>query len=90
MPKMNKFDQLVQDLDDNKLSFLHIQIAMRTHIRNRKNFPDEIKDLLCGRGDSNAGLIYRIFRLVNEVSGSLELAYGRGYQAGGEDKEENA
>jgi hypothetical protein len=75
---MNKFDQLVKDLADGSLTFLHVQIAMRASVRDRKDLPEGIKDLLCGKGESNAGLIYRTFRLINETIGALELAYRRG------------
>jgi hypothetical protein len=84
--EMNRFDQLVQDLKDGKLNMTHIQIAYRAYLREGKDVPDEIKDLLGGRSEAMSGVIYSIFKLVREVEGTVELAYNRGYQAGQEDK----
>ena len=49
-------------------------------IRQRKDIPDGIKDLLSGKGRHNAGLIYKMFEPIQEVIGSMELAYRRGKQ----------
>lgn len=75
---MDKFSQLVQDLEDGSLGLTHIQSAIRASIRNRKDIPDGIKDLLCGRGSGYAGLIYHMFEPIGKVIGSMELAYRRG------------
>ena len=75
----NKFDQLVEDLDTGKLTPNMLQMAYRAHIRNSKHLPEGIKDILCGSGDSNGGLILRQFLCIREVIGSMDLAYRRGY-----------
>jgi hypothetical protein len=50
---MNKFDQLVDDLEKGQLTLNMIQIAIRAYIRQRKNLPTGIKDLLSGSNESN-------------------------------------
>ncbi len=74
---MNKFDQLVQDLLDGKLSHTHVQIAYRTYIRQREDLPEGIKDILCGPS-GGSGLIGRAFDQISEMIGGTELAYRRG------------
>ena len=74
----NKFDQLVEDLLSNELTLTQIQIAMRTYIRRRKDIPEGIKDLLCGRAEGASGLIGRMFKTIQDVIGAVELAYRRG------------
>ncbi len=75
---MNKFDQLVNDLDTGKLTPNMLQMAYRAHIRNSKQIPEGVKDFLCGCGDSNGGLILKMFQPIREVIGTMELAYRRG------------
>ena len=82
---MNKFEQLVQDLKDGKLNMTHIQIAYRAYLREGKDVPDAIKDILGGRGEAMSGVIYSIFKLVREIEGTVELAYNRGVQVGREE-----
>lgn len=84
---MNKFDQLVEDLKDGKLTLTHIQIAYRAYLRESKHLPDALKDILGGRSDKYSGVHYKIFRLLKEVEGTVELAYNRGVQVGREEKE---
>ena len=74
---MNRFDQLVQDLMDGKLTLNHIQIAYRTYLRQRTDIPEGIKDILCGT-DGGAGLVGKAFNQISETVGSVELAYRRG------------
>lgn len=76
--EVNKFDQLVEDLASGELGLTHIQIAIRTSVRRRKDLPEGIKDLLAGKGDSSAGLIYHMFRPIQDMIGAMELAYRRG------------
>jgi hypothetical protein len=71
-------------LETGDLGLTHIQIAIRTSIRNRKDIPDGIKDILCGKGESSAGFIFKTFNIMREMIGSLELAYLRGKQEGDE------
>ncbi len=75
---MDKFSQLVEDLTNGDLNMTHIQIAVRASIRQRKDLPDGIKDLLAGKSDRNAGVLYRMFKSIQEVIGTVELAYRRG------------
>lgn len=74
----NKFDQLVEDLTTDKISWTMLQTAVKASIRNRKDLPEGIKDLLCGRSAHHAGLIQKHFQLISETIGSMELAYRRG------------
>ncbi len=74
---MNRFEQLVEDLATGKLSLNQVQIAIRASIRQRDDLPEGIKDLLSGSGEANAGLIYRMFKPIQEVIGAMELAYRR-------------
>lgn len=80
---MNKFDQLVEDLTTGKISHTMLQIAYRAAIRQRKDLPEGIKDLLCGRSEYHAGLIYQQFKVISETIGSMELAYRRGTDSNG-------
>jgi hypothetical protein len=75
---MNKFDQLVDDLKNGRLTLNMIQIAIRAYIRQRRDLPTGIKDLLCGSNESNAGLIFKMYQPIREIIGSMELAYRRG------------
>lgn len=79
---MNKFEQLVDDLKTNKITHNQLQMALRASIREDEHLPAEIKDILCGAGEANAGLIYRMFRPIREVVGACELAYLRGKAEG--------
>ena len=74
---MNKFDQLVNDLDTGKLSLNIIQMAIRAHVRESKHTPIEAKDILCGSGDNSPGLIYKQFRVISETIGAMELVVRR-------------
>ena len=75
---MDKFTQLVEDLNTGKLSLAHIQIAIRAHIRDRDDLQEGIKDLLCGKSETNAGMIYKMFKPIQEIVGAMWLAYDRG------------
>ncbi len=75
---MNKFDNLVDDLASGKLSLTQVQIAIRASIRQRDDLPEGIKDLLAGRGPEYSGLIYTMFKSIQEVIGAMELAYRPG------------
>ena len=77
---MDKFSQLVEDLTEGTLTLTQVQIAIRTSIRYRKDLPDGIKDLLAGHDVRNAGVVYRMFKSIQEVIGTVELAYRRGSQ----------
>lgn len=74
---MNTFEQLVDDLDTGKISLTVIHMAIRAHVRNSKHTPEEAKDILCGSGDNNPGLIYLQFRVLSETIGAFELVVRR-------------
>lgn len=78
----NPFDQLVKDLDDGTLTYLHIQIAYRTHLRHSKVIPENIKNLLSVAG--GGGLAGEVFQLLAQIISKVELAYRRGEAAGAE------
>jgi hypothetical protein len=75
---MDKFTQLVKDLDDGALSLSLLRNAYRQHIRNSNIYPEGIKDLLCGRSEADSGIITRHFQQLSIIIGSIELAYRRG------------
>mgnify|MGYP001577680575 FL=1 len=77
---MNKFEQLVDDLNSHKMGMLHIQNALRAHTRHRPEIPEQIKDLLCGKNEGDGGLIREFFKLLQRTIGTTELAYRRGKQ----------
>ena len=77
-PPLNKFDQLVDDLATGVISATTLQIAYRASIRQRKDLPEGIKDLLCGGSESHSGVLFQLFKAMQETIGSLELAYRRG------------
>lgn len=76
--KLDRFSQLVDDLTTGKLTLTQVQIAIRASIRDRKDIPDEVKDLLAGKGPESPGLIYSMFRPIQQAIGCVELAYRRG------------
>ncbi len=80
---MNKFDQLVDDLTSGELTLDMIQIAIRTSIIRRRDLPEGIKNLLAGMDDKHlgcngSGLIYQLYKPIQQVIGAMELAYRRG------------
>lgn len=74
----DEFTRLVNNLLNGTLGWNLIQMALRQYVRRSKEIPEGIKDLLAGSGETNAGLIYRMFMPIREVVGTLELAYRRG------------
>ena len=81
----NPFQDFLDALCEGSLGHNHVQIAYRAWLRQRRDLPDGIKGLLGGTGDADAGLVYKVFNLISCVTGTLELAYRRGYQAGLDD-----
>ncbi len=75
--KLNKFDQLVDDLVTGKLSHTQLQIAYRESVRRSKYLPEEAKTILCGSGENDAGLIYQCFKVISGMIGGFELAIRR-------------
>ncbi len=86
---MDRFTQLVDDLTEGRLSLTQVQIAIRASVRQRTDIPDQIKDLLCGKNEYDAGLIYHMFKPISHAMGAVELAFRRGkdYSEPKEDKE---
>lgn len=78
--KKDKFTQLVDDMVSGEVGFNLLQMAIRQYVRKSEHIPEEIKDLLAGCGESNAGLIYRMFMPISDVIGNMELAFRRGTQ----------
>lgn len=79
--KLNKFDQLVEDLAKGRLSWNSIQIALRAANEQGK-FAKEIKDI-------ESHFIYNMFKVMKETLGAMELVYRRAYQAGEEEFEKS-
>lgn len=73
----DRFTQLVDDLMEGKLTLTQVQIAIRTYVRYSEDIPEEVKDLLAGK-EHSTGLIYIMFRPIQEVIGAMELAFRRG------------
>jgi len=88
---INKFDQLLGDLNTGKLTMLHVHIALRTYVKMRKDIPEGARNLLVGKHEGDAGLLGMLYSFIPHVIGSMELAYRRGMQQGEEDslKREN-
>ena len=74
----DKFTQLVDDMVSGEIGWNLLQMAMRQSIRKRKDIPEEIKDLLAGKSEVEAGLIYKMFVPISHMIGNMELAYRRG------------
>lgn len=74
--KTNKFDQLVDDLCEGHLSILHIKIALKDYYAENPNIPQEIKELIVGKGDQ-LGLIDRSFQQITQTIGAAELIVRR-------------
>ncbi len=74
----NEFEQLVENLKTGKLSLTMIQIAVRASVQERNDIPEGIKDLRAGHEPEYSGIIYTMFKPIQEVIGAMELAYRRG------------
>jgi len=84
--KMDKYSQLVQDLNEGSLNLTLVRNAVREHLKNYLPTVglSDIEDLLVGKNEASAGIVFHVFELITEVKGLLELAYLRGKQAGKE------
>lgn len=80
MAKRNVFEQLLKDLNDGTITYQHLQIAYRSHIRDSKVLPEGVKNLLSVAG--GGGIVGDGFKLIAEIIGRIELAYRRGFSAG--------
>ncbi len=78
--KRNAFEQLLKDLNDGVLGYNQLHNAYRTHIRQSKVLPEDIKNLLSVAG--GGGVVGDAFHLIAEIIGRIELAYRRGFSAG--------
>lgn len=81
---INKFDQLLGDLNTGKLTMLHVHIALRTYVKMRKDIPEGARNLLVGAKEGDTGLLGMLYSFIPHVMGSVELAYRRGIQEGEE------
>ena len=75
---MDTFDQLVHDLDTERLSLSMLSLALRTHYRHSKDIPENVKDLICGDKDDNSialghGLIHSSCNLLINSIGYILL-----------------
>ena len=73
---MDDFTQLVKNLDEGKLNLRIMCIAYKTHIKNRKDLPEGIKDFLVG-DEGKISIIHRQFDLIGQYVGFAELIYRR-------------
>ena len=80
----NPFTNLLNSLKEGKLGHNQIQIAYRAWIKEGKEVPDAVKDLLAGSGN-NSGLLFGMFMSIRAIVVNMELAYRRGYGKGYED-----
>jgi hypothetical protein len=51
----------------------------------RKTLPPNCVDLMIGRGESDSGIFGALWNLLGRSTGSIELAYRRGYDVGYDD-----
>lgn len=76
--KNNKYYQLVADIKSGELPLTIVILAIKQSVRESKKVPNEIKDLLCGKGEVDCGYIERQFFVMRDAMGKMELAYRRG------------
>jgi len=74
---VDKFTQLVIDLKSGDLNTTLIAIALSTYYKEAKHLPEGIRDLIGGTG-KGTGLVHKMFNLLSNTVGALELAYRRG------------
>lgn len=74
---MDKFTQLLNDLKSGDLNINHIAIALSAYYREAGHLPEGIRNLIGGVGQGT-GLVHKMFNLLSDTVGSLELAYRRG------------
>lgn len=79
MPEIDLFSRMVDGLNNGDISLTHIQNAVRQWIRENPNIPEESKSILAGGPGlgSSSGLIYRMFGLMQQTIGGMELAVRR-------------
>ncbi len=70
---MDAFQQLTVWLGDGTLGRRHLSIAFLASVRNQKNIPKGARNLA-------DPLLRRLFQQMEEIIGSLDLAYRRGNQ----------
>lgn len=78
----NSFQELTDHLNNGELGHNHIQIAYRAWLRQREDLPVGIRDLLGGKNETDAGLVYTLFRAISQAIGVCELANRRGNHGG--------
>ena len=78
----NSFQDLMDGLKTGELGHNHIQIAYRAWVRQRKDLPNGIQDLLGGKNEFDAGLLYTLFQAISQAIGACEMANRRGNHGG--------
>ncbi len=71
MKEANAFEQLTKWLADGTLSRTHLSIAYRVSVRKQESIPEGARNLA-------EPMLNRMFHHMEELVGSLELAYRRG------------
>jgi hypothetical protein len=82
MSELDKYSQLVKDLDSGELVLSHVIRAIRTHIERNENIPEGVRNLLSA--SEGRGYLQAQFKIMRDVIGMTELAYRRGVQEGEE------
>lgn len=70
----NYYHELVDNLVKGNLTLKDIQLAYRESIRKREDLPSKIKDVLCGKEETE-GIIGDAFKLISEIEGATYLSY---------------
>lgn len=78
----NSFESLLKDLQSGELGHNQIQIAYRAWLRQREDLPVGIRDLLGGKNETDAGLVFTLFQAISQAIGACELANRRGNHGG--------
>ena len=83
--KKTPVEQLIEWLDDGTITLLTIEIAYRKYLSKSK-YKKNIQDLLCG-SENSSGLIGRVFQLMGNISGTMEVVMYRSIELGKNTKE---
>ncbi len=72
----NKYYQLISDLESGELSLSLVSMAIRTYVGRNKKIPEGVRNLLTS--PEGGGYIHAQFRIIQNMIGTMELAYRRG------------
>lgn len=70
------YERLVKDLNSGEIKIRDIDIAYMVHIKQRKDIPEGVKNLLVQR--EGGGIIRSLFKQISQTVGNMEVAYRRG------------